>query len=345
MEKLEERLKAIEKKANLNSNPYDWLYRVSSTKVWPTRFVREELFIYNERESIGEDREIQIQNGGGMIHVAQGVNFLPFEKRVAHLQKCKDMGEDMFMALYHAYEPEMLIALFKMGVRLPTGYWSHYAQDETHDIGADEDTEAVLERTELLFQHTEFEPNGDDLKRMICNSHGFRLDILPIMSKYHVNMDTDPKASILSLIWRTEDQNRLLARPNRDGALELMHTALKGGANPDRIISAALFLEDKRPYLIILLQYSTIDVKTLNLESPYLEQIIKLREENPCIHWCSLQLPWSIQRLFWIAHLKGEGPLSLLPVELLREIFDFCSISHITYAQRAQLLRERRHHF
>ncbi len=65
------------------------------------------------------------------------------------------------------------------------------------------------------------------------------------------------------------------------------------------------------------------------------EDLLALRQQYPCIHWCDEPPSWEIQRLIWIAHLKEEEKeFALLPVELIQMIIRYCGENHLTYSER-----------
>ncbi len=64
--------------------------------------------------------------------------------------------------------------------------------------------------------------------------------------------------------------------------------------------------------------------------------LLALRQQYPCIHWCVEPPLWEIQRLIWIAHLKEEEQpfFASLPVELIQMIIQYCGENHLTYSER-----------
>ncbi len=340
MNSWESHIQDAEKKANLQTDPCLWMYFVHFSSPLAGFEVRD-------RESLIRDSEALIAEGAEIRNVVTDSALLfrnlfhqqwDAEKTLARMEQFRLAGADLDWGLIHLPNTndrvKYLPYFFQHGASLPPGCLSNFLHIHDSDQANENRVARVLQaRFTFLLEHSSFRPNEEDL-RFLCQVP----ELVLIALDHGVDMvDLDVKPGVLRKIYTRDVNRRANIEPS---AKELIERLLDAGADPNNggyCPSPKAIPE----FLAILFQYGRTNInhderrcdKKLECE----ERIAEIRDANPCIHWCNLAAPWSIQRLLWIP----DSPFGLLPSEIILDIARRCGDLHITYSERAQLKRKR----
>ncbi len=273
-------------------------------------------------------------------------------RKIAYLKRCKKAGADLSKAVFIREGNDAECLNYLLGeerIQVPEGLLGKYVNGDR--IDEDLPTEEQAERLRILFKHwPNYHPVFEDLLFCIEKSNGnlnSSFMFLDVMMECNVDLNFSYFHNILPMICSAFNRSPERGDPAfKRCILNLFEKLLRYGVDPKSALNQFHIRSPRDDAFIHLLCEYGMLTNTTNDEVLVSTRIFEFKSTHPCIHWCSIPPPWSIQRLFWIAYMKEQEKScllgSLLPPELLCKIMHHCGDVHLTFSERSCLLRRRK---